>query len=98
MPNRLPPPRDFNWARTLRTLSFWALLIVGAVALLQFAQNRRQEPDISYTQFTEQLAVGVGGRDVAAELRDPARDRLLVEHHAGQLAPARLPTEARRPW
>src|SRR3989449_6771334 len=55
MPNRLPPPRDFNWARTLRTLSFWALLIVGAVALLQFAQNRRQEPDISYTQFTEQL-------------------------------------------
>src|SRR5213594_119218 len=55
MPNRLPPPRDFNWARTLRTLSFWALLIVGAVALLQFAQNRRQEPDISFTQFTEQL-------------------------------------------
>src|SRR2546428_460405 len=46
----------------------------------------------------EQLAVGVGGRDVAAELRDPARDRLLVEHHAGQLAPACLPTEARRPW
>src|SRR5438552_2518480 len=58
MPNRLPPPRDFNWARTLRTLSFWALLIVGAVALLQFAQNRRQEPDSSYTQFTEQLEAG----------------------------------------
>ena len=58
MPNRLPPPRDFNWARTLRTLSFWALLIVGAVALLQFAQNRRQEPDISFTQFTEQLEAG----------------------------------------
>ena len=58
MPNRLPPPRDFNWARTLRSLSFWALLIVGAVALLQFAQNRRQEPDISYTQFTEQLEAG----------------------------------------
>src|SRR5256885_2488813 len=58
MPTRLPPPRDFNWARTLRTLSFWALLIVGAVALLQFAQNRRQEPDISYTQFTEQLEAG----------------------------------------
>src|SRR3989449_941706 len=58
MPTRLPPPRDFNWARTLRTLSFWALLIVGAVALLQFAQNRRQEPDISFTQFTEQLEAG----------------------------------------
>src|SRR5438128_2727108 len=58
MPNRLPPPRDFNWARTLRTLSFWALLIVGAVALLQYAQNRRQEPAISFTQFTEQLEAG----------------------------------------
>src|SRR5881409_3991474 len=58
MPNRLPPPRDFNWARTLRTLSFWALLIVGAVALLQFTQNRRQEPVISFTQFTEQLEAG----------------------------------------
>src|SRR2546428_1950739 len=58
MPNRLPPPRDFTGPRTLRPLSFWALLIVGAVALLQFAQNRRQEPDISYTQFTEQLEAG----------------------------------------
>src|SRR5712691_973813 len=46
----------------------------------------------------QQLALGIGGRDLAAELRDPAGDRLLVEHHAGQLAPARLPTEARRPW
>src|SRR5438132_1458372 len=58
MPNRLPPPRDFNWARTLRTLSFWALLIVGAVALLQFAQNRRQEPDISFGQSKAKLLSG----------------------------------------
>src|SRR3989454_10944077 len=58
MPNRLPPPRDFNWARTLRTLSFWALLIVGGGASLQSAKNRRQEPDISFTQFTEQLEAG----------------------------------------
>src|SRR5439155_13170652 len=59
MPNRLPPPREFNWARTLRTLSFWALLIVGSIALVQFASSRRQEAvDISYTQFTEQLDAG----------------------------------------
>src|SRR5439155_410133 len=56
MPNRVPPPREFNWARTLRTLSFWALLIVGSIALVQFASSRRQEAvEISYTQFTEQL-------------------------------------------
>ncbi|HEU5261538.1 MAG TPA: ATP-dependent zinc metalloprotease FtsH [Gemmatimonadales bacterium] len=59
MANRLPPPREFNWARTLRTLSFWALLIVGSVLLVQFASSRRQEAvEISYTQFTEQLEAG----------------------------------------
>src|SRR6184192_1669039 len=59
MANRIPPPREFSWARTLRTLSFWALLIVGSIALVQFAANRRQETvDISYSQFTEQLDKG----------------------------------------
>src|SRR6266508_2741448 len=59
MPTRTPPPREFNWARTLRTLSFWALLIVGSIALVQFASSRRQEAvEISYTQFTEQLEAG----------------------------------------
>src|ERR1043166_7628016 len=58
MAGRLPP-REFNWARTLRTLSFWALLIVGSIALVQFASSRRQEAvDISYSQFTEQLDAG----------------------------------------
>ena len=48
MANRIPPPREFSWARTLRTLSFWALLIVGSIALVQFAANRRPETvDIS---------------------------------------------------
>src|SRR2546427_9343869 len=79
MPNRLPPPRDFNWARTLRTLSFWALLIVGAVALLQFAQNRRQEPDISYTQFTEQLEAG-NVDSVEITERDRKSTRLNSSH------------------
>ena len=59
MANRIPPPREFSWARTLRTLSFWALLIVGSIALVQFAANRRPETvDISYSQFTEQLDKG----------------------------------------
>ena len=59
MPNRMPPPREFSWARTLRTLSFWALLIVGSVALVQFAANRRQEAvEISYSEFTQELDKG----------------------------------------
>ena len=57
MANRVPPPpREFNWGRMLRTLSFWALLIVGSIALVQFASNRGQEAaEISYTAFTEEL-------------------------------------------
>ncbi len=56
MANRAPSPRDFNWGRTLRTLSFWALLIVGSIALVQFASSRRQDAvDLSYSEFIEQL-------------------------------------------
>jgi len=58
MANRVPPPREFSWARTLRTLSFWALLIVGAVALVQFAARKQDAIEISYSEFTEQLDKG----------------------------------------
>jgi len=60
MANRTPPPpREFNWARLLRTVSFWALLVVGSIALVQFASQRRQEAaEISYSQFAEELEAG----------------------------------------
>src|SRR5437667_3150279 len=60
MANRLPPPpREFNWARMLRTLSFWALLIVGTIALVQLASSRRrEEADIDISQFNEELNAG----------------------------------------
>jgi cell division protease FtsH len=54
-----PPPREFNWSRMLRTLSFWALLIVGTVALVQIAsKGRREEAEIDITQFREELEAG----------------------------------------
>jgi len=57
--SRILPQSEFSWARTLRTVGFWALLIVGSIVLVQFASSRRQEAvDISYTQFTEQLDKG----------------------------------------
>src|SRR3989442_7933361 len=89
MPNRMPPPREFNWGRTLRTLSFWALLIVGSIALVQFASSRRQEAvDVSYSQFVEQLD---GGNVAAVEITErqqlegdfkhpPAGGRRSAEH------------------
>src|SRR5881397_3799208 len=68
MANRIPPPpREFNWARMLRTLSFWALLIVGTIALVQLASSRRrEEAEISYSQFMEELNAGnIGSVEIA---------------------------------
>src|SRR3989441_832226 len=60
MANRIPPPpREFNWARMLRTLSFWALLIVGTIALVQLASSRRrEEAEITYSEFMDELNAG----------------------------------------
>ena len=74
MANRLPPPpREFNWARMLRTLSFWALLIVGTIALVQLASSRRrEEAEITYTQFMEELN---GGNVSAVEIAERQKVR-----------------------
>src|SRR2546429_6802595 len=102
MPNRVPPPREFNWARTLRTLSFWALLIVGSIALVQFASSRRQEAvEISYTQFTEQLD---GGNVAAGEITERQQSKGEFKHAvaAGRRSAEHfttlLPFEARFEW
>src|SRR6059036_543838 len=68
MANRIPPPpREFNWARMLRTLSFWALLIVGTIALVQLASSRRrEEAEITYSEFMEELNAGnIGSVEIA---------------------------------
>src|SRR5712692_9503722 len=68
MANRLPPPpREFNWARMLRTLSFWALLIVGTIALVQLASSRRrEEAEITYSEFMEELnAANIASVEIA---------------------------------
>jgi cell division protease FtsH len=74
MANRpTPPPREFDWARMLRTLSFWALVIVGSIALVQFASTRRQEAaEISYSEFVEELE---SGNVAAVEITERQRVR-----------------------
>ena len=94
MAGRLPP-REFNWARTIRTLSFWALLIVGSIALVQFASSRRQEAvDISYNQFVEQLDHGniaaakiVEGGRVTADFKSPVAVRGRAMGHFTMVLP-----------
>src|SRR5204862_355624 len=102
MPNRVPPPREFNWARMLRTLSFWALLVVGCIALVQFASSRRQEAvEISYTPFTEQL----DGANVAAveiterqQIKGDFKHAVGVGRRSAEHFTTLLPFEARSEW
>jgi cell division protease FtsH len=102
MANRLPPPRDFNWGRTLRTLSFWALLIAGSIALVQFASSRRQDAaDISYSQFTEQLEAGNLATVEITErqqLRGDFKSPVTIAHRTTEHFTTLLPFESSDSW
>ena len=101
MAGRLPP-REFNWARTIRTLSFWALLIVGSIALVQFASSRRQEAvDISYTQFTEQLEAGnVSAVEITerSQVKGDLKRPLTVGRRTAEHFTTLLPFESSDGW
>jgi cell division protease FtsH len=102
MANRIQPPRDFNWGRTLRTLSFWALLIAGSIALVQFASSRRQDAaDISYSQFTEQLEAGNLATVEITErqqLRGDFKSPVTIAHRTAEHFITLLPFESSDTW
>jgi cell division protease FtsH len=102
MANRIPPSRDFNWGRTLRTLSFWALLIAGSIALVQFASSRRQDAaDISYSQFTEQLEAGNLATVEITErqqLRGDFKTPVTIAHRTTEHFSTLLPFESSDSW
>src|SRR6266513_1031149 len=99
MANRIPPPpREFNWARMLRTLSFWALLIVGTIALVQLASSRRrEEAEINYTQFVEELNAGnVASVEIAErqKIRGAFQRPVVVKRQTVERFNVLLPFEA----
>src|SRR5216117_28917 len=103
MANRLPPPpREFNWARMLRTLSFWALLIVGTIALVQLASSRRrEEAEITYTQFTEELNAGnIASVEIAErqKVRGAFQRPVVVKRQTVERFNVLLPFEADDKW
>src|SRR5438128_9527246 len=102
MANRIPPPREFSWTRTIRTLSFWALLIAGSVALVQFASSRRPETlDLSYSQFTEQLDKGnIDSLEIVErqQLKGAFKSPLPAGRHMVAHFTALLPFEATDGW
>ena len=56
MSSSIPPQPESTLGKSIRTLTFWAILIVGTIALVQFASHRRQNVlDLSYNQFVQEL-------------------------------------------
>src|SRR5574342_792417 len=102
MANRVPPPpREFNWTRMLRTLSFWALLIVGTVALVQLASSRRQgEAEIEYTQFLDELDAGnIAGVEIAErDVKGAFKRAVTVKRQTVERFTVRLPFEVDNAW
>ncbi len=102
MANRVPPPREFSWTRTLRTLAFWALLIVGSIALVQFASSRRQDAvDVSYSEFTEQLDKGnVAAVEITerSQVKGDFKNPVTANRHTAEHFITLLPFESSDSW
>ena len=51
-----PPKTPFNWRRLSKTLSFWVLVILVPVAVIQMS-GARGEPSVEmdYSEYREQL-------------------------------------------
>jgi cell division protease FtsH len=103
MANRTPPPpRDFQWSRMLRTLSFWAFLIVGTVLLVQLAARSRQESvDISYSDFTTQVDQGnVKGIEITdrQRIKGDFRSATQINRHSVEHFTTLLPFESSEAW
>jgi cell division protease FtsH len=80
MPVPMPPKnkKDFSWGRFSKTLSFWILILLIPVALIQLSSARsEQAPQITYTRYRDELAknnvkevVIQAGKTVRGEFRD----------------------------
>ena len=58
MPVPMPPKnkKDFSWGRFSKTLSFWILILLVPVALIQLSNARTEAaPQITYTKYREEL-------------------------------------------
>jgi cell division protease FtsH len=86
----------------LRTLSFWAFLIVGTVLLVQLAARTRQDSvEISYSEFTSQVEQGnvkkveiTERQRIKGDLKTPVQVNRKAADHFSTL----LPFESSDAW
>src|SRR5256885_16932345 len=85
MPVPMPPKspkKDVNWGRLSKTLSFWLLILLIPVALIQLSGARsEQAPLISYTQYRQEVENNnirkvkiQAGKYVTGEFKTPVAD------------------------
>src|SRR5438270_314007 len=80
----MPPKNDknnkgTNWGRLSKTLSFWILILLIPVALIQLSGARAESaPEIPYTDYRQQLERGnlsevtiQSGKNVVGSFREP---------------------------
>src|SRR6478672_4039983 len=86
MPGPMPPTKNdknnkgpTNWGRLSKTLSFWILIILIPVALIQLSGARAESaPEIRYDFYRQQLESGnvaevtvQGGKNVVGTFKEP---------------------------
>jgi cell division protease FtsH len=55
----IPPKnkKEFSWGRFSKTLSFWILIILIPVVLIQLSGNKTEaSKQVTYTQYRDELA------------------------------------------
>jgi cell division protease FtsH len=76
-----PPKKPTNWGRLSRTASFWILVVMIPLAIVQFSGGRADAaPQIKYTFYVEQLKAGnikdvtiQGGKVAVGSFRTPIK-------------------------
>ncbi|HSJ09605.1 MAG TPA: ATP-dependent metallopeptidase FtsH/Yme1/Tma family protein, partial [Longimicrobiales bacterium] len=71
-------PQPTKWGRFSRTASFWILIVATAVLITQVFSRPEQPEELTYTEFTQQLAAGnlgevtvIGGKRIEGRLTSP---------------------------
>ncbi len=85
MPERLPPPPKFSWARLSKTVAFWMIVVLVPVIFFQLTARRSGDaPVIRYTDFAAALQRGNVGSVEIVELQDVKGEFKSPERIQGQ--------------
>src|SRR5437773_1459248 len=81
MPSSVPPKnkKEFSWGKFSKTLSFWILILLIPVVLIQLSGNKAEaSKQVTYTQYRDELQKNnipavtiIAGKTVNGKFKDP---------------------------